>query len=123
MTSLFFYVVGMDTRPRGVHWIRGRGEAVPGTVSVNAEELAACLAAIRNRHPDAAVLRVKQPWVDIVADTPQGRMIYVTAQEPARLEIGSIYVTWVVEIASDGARRVAFFRSRKGEDGDDTLPP
>jgi hypothetical protein len=91
--------------------------------SVNAEELAACLAAIRNLHPDAAVLRVKQPWVDIVADTPQGRMIYVTAQEPATQEIGSIYVTWVVELVSHGEAKVAFFRSRRGQDGDETLPP
>ena len=73
-------------------------------VTYTEAELVACLDAIRDEHPDAEVLKSKSPWVDLVLDQPAGRWFYVIAQDPSTVEVGSIYVTWVVELRSDGCR-------------------
>ena len=89
---------------------------------VSAEELRRCLDAI-SRHPGGAS-EIKLPPGEVYSHTfPDGRCVYINFVKPSELPTGSTYRTWVVRLEEDRPEGVSYFRSRRGADGDDTLPP
>ena len=89
---------------------------------VSAEELARCLKAIA-RHPKGAS-EVGLPPAEVYGHRfAGGRTVYINFLKPSELAVGSIYRTWVVRFEWDKLACVSYFRSRRGEAADDTLPP
>jgi hypothetical protein len=89
---------------------------------VSLEELEKCLEAI-SRSPKGAP-DIRRPPGEVYGHTDSdGRYIYINFVKPSEVPIGSIYRTWVVRFESGKPERILHFRSRRGDTGDDTLPP
>ena len=89
---------------------------------VSAEELARCLRAIA-RHPKGASEVGLSPAEIYGHRFAGGRTVYINFLKPSELPVGSVYRTWVVRFAEGRLDGVSYFRSRRGEAADDTLPP
>ena len=89
---------------------------------VSAEEMALCIEAISSYFQGEAESFI--PPEEVYSHTfSDGRYIYINFIKPANVPIGSIYRTWIVRFNGDKPESVHYFRSRRGEAGDDTLPP
>lgn len=89
---------------------------------VSPDELRQCLDAI-SRHPKAASEVRLIPGEVYGHRTHGGRYIYINFVKPSEVPLGSVYRTWVVRLKGDEPDGVSYFRSRRGADADDTLPP
>lgn len=82
--------------------------------ALSVEEVTLCIEAIR------AAYNVTLSPVELYAYAV-GEMLYLTREDPKQVPVGSIYTTWVVSAKTVPV--VRYFRSRRGVNGDDTLPP
>jgi len=94
---------------------------MPLARDVTPEEIELCLEAIA-QHPKGAAEVTRPPGEAYSIRTPTERYIYINFVRPADLPLGAVYRTWIVQIGSEGAARILYFRSRRGAAGDDTLP-
>jgi hypothetical protein len=89
---------------------------------ISTGEMAQCLEAISQTSKGAAEIRLPPAEVYSYA-SPAGRDVYINFVNPAGLPIGAIYRTWIVRFTAGKPELVTYFRSRRGESGDETLPP
>src|SRR5262245_47752179 len=89
---------------------------------ISPEDLKQCLEAISCIPKGASEIR-RTPGEIYSSATPDGRYIYINFINPSEIPIGSTYRTWIVRFKGNRLEGVSYFRSRRGELGDDTLPP
>ena len=85
------------------------------------EEIRICLELI-SRHP-AGATEVGPPAKIGVLPGEDRRLVYIDFTDPATLPVGAIYRTWVIDLNGPGEKKASYYRSRRGDNGDDTLPP
>ena len=86
------------------------------------EVLAKCIQAI-SQHPKGKREIVCPPGQVYGHGSVDSRMVYINFVRREEVAIGDVYRTWIVELRRGVEPRVSFFLSRRGEHGDDTLPP
>lgn len=91
------------------------------TEAVSLKEIDQCIEEI-SRHPKGAQ-DTKTPPEEVHCHAfPGGRCIYINFVNRDDVPVGSIYRTWIVQFSEDKPERVSYFRSRRGDAIDDTLP-
>ncbi|MGE5185447.1 MAG: hypothetical protein ACM31C_25460 [Acidobacteriota bacterium] len=86
------------------------------------DDLEPYLAAIRAYAPaHAGVTAAAHWWTDIDGR----RALYVEDPPRDHVALGDVYVTFRLEVDRElgSVARITYYRSRKGANGDDTLPP
>lgn len=92
------------------------------TADVTPDELESCLKAISHHAKCTGEVR-RPPGEVYTAPFPGGRFVYINFIKPSAIQVGSVYRTWIVQLLDGKVDNVNYFRSRRGERGDDTLPP
>ena len=89
---------------------------------VSPEVLELCLDLI-SLHPKGAS-DIRLPPGEVYCHASPGvRNIYINFIKPSEVPVGSIYLTWVIRSEGGKPGGVSYYRSRRGEAADDTLPP
>ncbi len=86
------------------------------------QEIDRCVKAIRTAHPDA-MAPGQEPAEVFVTGEGDREAFYVNVQARKDVPVGVVYRTWIVSAGPGGEPMVSWFRSRRGESGDQTLPP
>jgi len=85
-------------------------------------QLEICLDLIR-QHPAAGPKESGEPFSAHLLRQDQYQSIYIDFVNRDALPIGTIYKSWAVVFQIDGSTQVFYGRSRRGANGDSTLPP
>ena len=89
---------------------------------VTPDELKLALEALSN-HQQAAKEFTSEPATVFGSGNQEERTIGVEFVSSADIPVGEVYRTWVVYLTNGCVERVSHYRSRRGVDVDDTLPP
>jgi hypothetical protein len=93
-----------------------------GSRKATPDEVDACVQAINHANP-GVIPPGQIPAEVTVAGSQEPKSFYVNVVPREKVPIGTVYRTWIVVPGADGETTVSWFRSRRGERGDDTLPP
>ena len=85
-------------------------------------QLEYCIDLIR-QHPASGPEELKEAFGARLSRDGNTQYICIEFVNRDTLPIGAIYKSWIVILPLDETSRVLYARSRKGADGDSTLPP
>jgi hypothetical protein len=88
---------------------------------ISAERIEEALRTLE-RHPTARHEVVRPPGEVYQAPLPGGWALYFNFVRPEHVPVGQVYRTWIVHSSEAEGPRVRYFRSRRGANGDETLP-